>query len=436
LRVVSDFFDEFASDGSVTTGLTLSGPAIQPGIFGSGLTQVLYLTEPGDTADMSMNDIHQGQIGDCFLLGSIGELAALHPDLIRRMIGINTDGTETVTLYLGQNGSLASLGTSSYLVTSTIVTNDFPGDAVNNGSTQDVVGSLKEIWVQVIEKAVAQLAGGYAGIANGGNPALAMQELTGHAAAIYSPSSMTADILQQLSSAGALVTFDTKSSGLGYNLIGNHCYMFKSVVNTADGPAVVLANPWGMDQPDLVPLSQLAANFVEVDICQLPASRVTPPSQTAQVLPDGKLGVYRFFDTIHGTQFLTGSVNEANSAIANRPDLTYEGIGLAGIAAGANDPNAVPVYRFFDTRNGTHFFTANHAEEASLAATRSDLVLESTSFYEHATQQAGDTAVYRFFNSNDGTHFFTQSSSERASIAATRPDMAFEGVAFYAPTPS
>ena len=162
----------------------------------------------------------------------------------------------------------------------------------------------------------------------------------------------------------------------------------------------------------------------------------SPPAPDTITLSGGKVAVLRFFDNVSGTQFLTGSTSEANSLIATRPDLTYEGLGMAGIAPGASDPNAVPVYRFFDTTNGTHFFTASQSEKDSIAATRPDLVFEQASFYEHSTQQPGDVAVYRFFETHDGTHFFTESASERAAILATRPDMTDEGVAYYAPMAS
>ena len=78
---------------------------------------------------------------------------------------------------------------------------------------------------------------------------------------------MTAAVLQAFATAGDLITFDTKSTnGLGYNLVSSHAYMFNGVVATAGGPAVSLSNPWGFDQPSLIPISKLSAAFAEVDV--------------------------------------------------------------------------------------------------------------------------------------------------------------------------
>ena len=118
------------------------------------------------------------------------------------------------------------------------------------------------------------------------------------------------------------------------------------------------------------------------------------------------------------------------------PDLKFEGLALAGVSSSTTDPNATPVYRFFDSNNGTHFMTASQSEATTIAATRPDLVAEQPSFDEHVTQEAGDVPVYRFFDTHAGTHFFTASDSERGILANTRPDMAYEGVAFYAPKTS
>ena len=148
------------------------------------------------------------------------------------------------------------------------------------------------------------------------------------------------------------------------------------------------------------------------------------------------IAVYRFFDATNGTQFLTANLAERNTVIATRSDLTYEGLGMGALSSAGGDANAVPVYRFFDTSNGSHFFTTSASENAQILATRPDLVAEQPSFYEHATQAAGDIPVYRFFDNATGTHFFTDSSAEKAQLVATRADMTLEGVAFYAPSGS
>lgn len=166
------------------------------------------------------------------------------------------------------------------------------------------------------------------------------------------------------------------------------------------------------------------------------AQAAVPILPSTVTLSGNQVPVYRFFDKSTGTQFLTGDTAERNALITGRADLSYEGLGMAGIAPDANDPNSAPVYRFFDTNTGTHLFTISKDEVSSILRTRPDLVQEQTSFNEHLTAQPGDTAVYRFFEKTDGTHFFTASNTERASIVATRPDMAFEGIAFYAPSVS
>lgn len=153
-------------------------------------------------------------------------------------------------------------------------------------------------------------------------------------------------------------------------------------------------------------------------------------------LTSGNIGIYRFFDAQNGTQFLTSSVSEMNNILSTRSDLKFEGLAIGGLAPVTTDPNAAPIYRFFDTHNGAHFFTASKAEATSIVASRTDMVSEQPSFDEHVNQQTGDVPVYRFFDTHAGTHFFTASDGERASIMTSRADMTYEGVAFYAPAAS
>jgi hypothetical protein len=167
--------DRQSSDPSAFDAFSTS-PATQAS---ATLMDTPYLQEPGDSTAISVNDINQGQIGDCFLLASIGELALFHPTAITNMIHPDANGTETVTLNTASNGQMPSVNTTSFAPVDVTVTNSFPDYSVNNGADQDVVGNQKEIWPQVLEKAVATLDGGYGAITDGGSPVVAMEELTG-----------------------------------------------------------------------------------------------------------------------------------------------------------------------------------------------------------------------------------------------------------------
>ncbi len=186
-----------------------------------------------------------------------------HPGHQRRdgTVNISTEianGTESVTLYEASNGRLPGWNTTAFKPISETVSNVFPNDAVNNPATQDVSTGREEIWPQVLEKAVATLNGGYAAIANGGSPVIAMEELTGRAASFMSPASLTLATLQSFSAAGDLVVMDTLSSGaLQTGLFNSHAYMFEGVTGTGATALVHLGNPWLFDQPTAMLVSQL-----------------------------------------------------------------------------------------------------------------------------------------------------------------------------------
>ena len=254
-----------------------AGAPASLGTTSSGLTMVLYLQEPGTSAPISVTDINQGQMGDCYLLSSIGEIALLDPSWITQMIHVNADGTETVTLYEASNGSLPTIGTTAYKPVAINVTNTFPSDSVNNGATQDVYDGQKEIWVQVLEKAVATLYGGYNGIANGGIPSISMEELTGCTATSTWAGGISLQQLQSDSAAGDLITFDTEDNPtLPYGLYGDHAYMFDGLTTVNGTVMVNLLNPWGFDDPNPIPFSVIDTVCDEVDVGKVSAQPVGP----------------------------------------------------------------------------------------------------------------------------------------------------------------
>ncbi len=138
MQPVTMGFDAFR--GTPASAATTKSP-----INTQASSTALYLQEAGDTSLISVRDINQGQIGDCFLLSSIGEIALWHPSAIMNMIHANADGTETVTLHLAASGQLPTYGTTQFKSTTVTINNTFPGNAVNNGATQDVVNGVKEI---------------------------------------------------------------------------------------------------------------------------------------------------------------------------------------------------------------------------------------------------------------------------------------------------
>jgi Calpain family cysteine protease len=236
--------------------------------------QALYLKEAGDTADVSESDIHQGQVGDCFVLSSVGEIAKLRPDVIKKMIKDNGNGTYTVTLHQQDDGigNAWGLFEHDYKEVQVTVTADTPAASVNHGAGQSEEGGKKEIWPLLLEKAYAQVNGGYSEIDKGGDPADALQTLTGHDAETKDASDVSLDDLKDAAKNGKPMTFNTPDDSDGilemlhlkdkkklpFGMHGNHAYMFEGLETGKDGKTYVrLKNPWGYDDPQLIPYDEM-----------------------------------------------------------------------------------------------------------------------------------------------------------------------------------
>jgi uncharacterized protein YkwD len=142
--------------------------------------------------------------------------------------------------------------------------------------------------------------------------------------------------------------------------------------------------------------------------------------------------VYRFYNLRTGTHFYTASDAERDSVVANLGAIYhYEGPAYQVDTASAD--NSTSLYRFYNRRTGTHFYTASEDEKASVIARLSATYQYEGPAYSVCTSSvAGSTAVYRFYNRRTGTHFYTASESERASVQANLGAIyAFEGPAFF-----
>jgi len=57
---------------------------------------------------------------------------------------------------------------------------------------------------------------------------------------------------------------------------------------------------------------------------------------------------------------------------------------------------------------------------------------EGKSWWANVALNNGATAMYRFYNKKTATHFYTISQAERDQVAARYPHYVYEGVGYYA----
>lgn len=114
-----------------------------------------------------IEDVTQGALGDCYLVAVIGSLVAANPDFIKNIM---YDGGDAVTVLLYENGK------SKYIK----VPKTVPHISVGEGKNKRLVHAYARgvLWVQILEKAVATLFGGYDKVV-GGTSDVAIHALTG-----------------------------------------------------------------------------------------------------------------------------------------------------------------------------------------------------------------------------------------------------------------
>lgn len=101
-----------------------------------------------------------------------------------------------------------------------------------------------------------------------------------------------------------------------------------------------------------------------------------------------------------------------------------------------NGPYCVPVFRFYNTANGSHFYTSNDNEKRQVLR-YPQYRYEGMSFFAEKVTRDGVplTPVHRFYDKTTGAHFYTGNQSEATYVndnlwRAYR----YEGVEYYAYT--
>jgi len=266
-----------AAAPSPAAGAVADGPPYDTKKLGpdaSAPNRSLYNTPDGkpdftnQKGQPSVNDLNQNGYGDCYFLASIASLAQSHPGDIKSMIQDNGNGTFTVTFPHQKDNGITNawglFGDRYHDVKVTVSDKDLPSNAVNaDGAPSGEKGTPK--WPEVLEAAYAKTHGGYDAIGKGGDPAKAMEQITGKPAHGYSAGDGAGKIEQALKD-GKMVTVSTPEKVGGqdtydknaHKLIGGHAYTVTGIVTENGKQFVELRNPWGFDQPERISLDDLA----------------------------------------------------------------------------------------------------------------------------------------------------------------------------------
>lgn len=138
------------------------------------------------------------------------------------------------------------------------------------------------------------------------------------------------------------------------------------------------------------------------------------------------LPVYRFYNTQTRTHFYTASEAERQHVLATWPHFIPEGIAFHAVKA-ERALIGNPVWRFFNTQTGTHFYTAFPSERAYVLATWPQFVEEGVVYRTPPTNESGTVKLFRFFNTETGAHFTTTEDDERDFVNSRLPMFIDEG---------
>ena len=196
----------------------------------------------------SMDDIVQGNLGDCYFLSALGSLCA-YPDFFNKLFHTKEKTKEHVYgIYIYINGKWELILVDDY----------FPYQGSRFKQFVFGASGQNELWVSLIEKAWAKVNGCYAKIACGGEPNEVFDVLTEAFSEKHSINKTTKEniwkILEEGQGKGYVMTAGTSGdvNNLDIEEMGlspAHAYTFLKTynVNTDKGieRVVKLRNPWG-----------------------------------------------------------------------------------------------------------------------------------------------------------------------------------------------
>lgn len=238
------------------------------------------------TSAPSLNDAHQGMLGDCYFIAGLVSIAQRDASAVRNLFVDNGDGTFTVRFFTGtygwnfSSGSVSTgfqsgRGTADYVTVNRRLPTLSNGLLAYSGSGESALSSSTTLWIALAEKAYAQWnesgnawrdgTNTYSGI-EGGWMSDVYAQVLGRNATNYSFSSTPKQTLVDLLNAGRAVTLGTKSSVSNPGMVGAHAYTISGY--NAANDSFTLHNPWGRNHPVPLTWSQIvmdATSFAVAD---------------------------------------------------------------------------------------------------------------------------------------------------------------------------
>jgi hypothetical protein len=146
----------------------------------------------------------------------------------------------------------------------------------------------------------------------------------------------------------------------------------------------------------------------------------------------GNSPIFRFYNSKANGHFFTSNAAEAEYVAINYFDtFTFEGAAM--YASATAKAGLTPLYRFYNSTNGGHFYTANAAEKAMVEKNYGGaFIYEGISFYVSLVDNGPQEEVYRFYNTTTNGHFYTADEAERNYVMNNyNGAFLYEGIAYY-----
>jgi len=225
-----------------------------------------------DADEIDINDIQQSGLGNCAFLASTVALAHTRPELIKKMIRDNQDGTYTVTFHRKVTDASGTEKTEPVEVTVDLT---LPSSDLKSDPSGDEKDGAKEVWTLVLEKAYAKYKGSYGVVDEGEFPSETLYDLTGiKSPGVRTSSVSEADFRRHLAAKRPMVVqtaHGNEENLKPFKLVQPHAYAVMDLKTDDKGQHfLILHNPWGFSHPKPIPLSRVSKLVPYFYVCELP----------------------------------------------------------------------------------------------------------------------------------------------------------------------